>query len=719
MSTALGLSNFAKEKIVRVPALIFLYFFLFAFCGVPKLSAQQIPAAYRSLLKGKPIEKQIALLDSVAGSKKKSAPAEAETLLRLTIALAAANEKDSLQGKQRITLARFLRAKGENEAAVKSLDTTIAFSKAKNLPRVLAYAFNHKGLALMRMGDYLNASKAYFDGIAVAEKNNDTLILAILQQHCGSMYFYTKDFDNAIYYSKQALVLFRALRDSQSIASNLDNIGLYFSNQKQYDSAYKYQLQGLEMFREINDTIQLMVCYNNVGALLTNLKKYRESEIYLMNALQLAEKWNDQYRILTATFSLGNLYMEEGSNEKSIAQYLRSYELAVSLKDDFHTQSSALLLGEMYYRQKNYERSVFYYRIGNEIKDKLFDEEKTKAIDELSQKYETAQRVKQIELLLAEKSAANAKIERDRLLRIVFVIIGVALLAFSLIMISRYIRKKKDNRVLQEKNDAIASQKKLIEVKNREIVDSINYATRIQNAVLPSLDRLHSLFPNAFVYYRPRDIISGDFFWIGTGQGGVKYIAVADCTGHGVPGALMSMLGSSLLNQVLTKENIHRPGPILDMLHKNLIRMLNESTETRSVNDGMDIVLLMHDPVRKTVVIASADRPVYYYRNNQLETIAADKISIGSSLPKTAPYRETEIELNEPVQFYLFSDGITDQFGGDASKKFMSKRLRELILSNVLVSLTEREQAFEKAFDSWKTKTEQTDDMTLIHLVIG
>lgn len=678
----------------------------------------QVPVAYRPLVQGKPLKVQVAILDSLATTKKKDQPDEAEKLLRLAVSFALTGGDDSLAAKERLTLGRFYRTIGKNDAAVASLDSTITFAKEKGLLKILAYAYNHKGLALTRAGDFPNASKAFFDGIAVAEKLRDTTALAMLKQHCGSMYFYTRDYDKAIFYTQQSLELFEHRKDSVSIASNLDNIGLYYSNKQQYDSAYKYELRALEMFRQLGDSTQLIVSYNNIGALLTNTKRYGEAEQFIRQSLAMAERRKDNFRVLTAVFSLGNLYVTQNQNEKAIAEYKRAYDLSVGLQDDYHTKESAGELGELYYLEKDFANAAFYLRISSDLKSKLYDEEKAKAIDEVSQKYETAQRQKQIELLEAKNAASGARIQRDRLLRIIFISAGVVLLVFLFIMIARYIRKQRDNRILQEKNDAIAAQKKLIEEKNHEIVDSINYATRIQNAVLPSPDRLHSLFPQSFVYFRPRDIISGDFFWITGGAGDKRYLAVADCTGHGVPGALMSMLGSSLLNQVFSKENDPRPGPLLDRLHDQLIRMLNESTETRSVNDGMDITLLLHDPVKKKVVIASAARPVYIWQDHAFRSITPDKISIGSTLPKNAPYTETEIDVSVPVQLYLFSDGITDQFGGPEAKKFMSKRLRELIADHANKSITERERVFAEAFESWKAGHEQTDDMTLIHLII-
>lgn len=678
----------------------------------------QAPAEFRSLVKGKSPAEQIVLLDSAASAERTAHPEKSYSLLRASVQVAAEAGLDSLEITQRVSLGKLFRSQGKNSEAVLCLDTAIETGKQKHLPRLQILAMNQKALALSHSGDYVNASKVFVEAIALAEAANDIQSVAITKQHWGTMFFYSNQFDNAISYTQQSLVLFRQLKDSMSIATNLDNIGLYYSNLEQNDSAYKYQLQALAFFRELGDTTRLIVSYNNMGALLTRSKNYGESEKYLNESLKMAEKKNDTYHVLTALISLGILYDESGDYQRSVEKNKRAFALADSLKDNYHKQQTAKLLGDAFFNLKNYEQSAFYFRASDDLRREIFNEEKTKAVDELSQKYESEKRQEEIRLLLAEKTAADTKLERDRLLKVVFIIITIALLLFSFIVVRRYVRKKKDNVILHEKNEAIALQKRVIEEKNGEILDSISYAKRIQNAVIPSSEKLQALFPESFIYFRPRDIISGDFYWIGEAAGGAKYLAVADCTGHGVPGALMSMLGASLLSRIFIQEALRNPGPVLDRLHESLIDALNQQVDARSVNDGMDIVLLMFDPAKRKAVIATAGRPVYYISKGKLETIAPDKISIGSSLPKASAYTETEIDLSEPVQFYLFSDGITDQFGGPLGKKFMSRRLQELILQQQSATLQERERIFAETFENWKAGFEQTDDMTLIHVSI-
>lgn len=680
--------------------------------------AQQVPPEFQPLITGKTTEKQIEILDSVASAIRKDRPEETKQILKWTIQECAAEQLDSLQIEQRIILSRIHRARGEHDSAVLQLDSAIRFAKERNFTHLLTQAMGQKGVALTKLGDYGSATATYIEGIQIAETARDTPMLALLKQNWGSMYFYSLDFNQAINYTRQAYYHFAAIHDTTSMANTIDNIGLYFSNLRQFDSALVYQSKALIIFEKIQDTAQLIICYNNMGSTLTKLNRFPEAEEYLLRSLEMAEEQDDTYHVVTALQSLGQLYFETGDEGKLQTHMERGFQLATELRDAFHANDAALQLGESYYRQRNFERSAYYYRMADSLGNIVFNEEMAAAAEEAAVKYEAVEKKKQIEVLEARNKEAEVRSERDKLVKWIIFGIALVLLAFSGFIVRRYFEKKKDNKLLHEKNEAIAAQKVLIEVKNEEIMDSINYATRIQNAVLPSDERLNALFDGIFVYFQPRDVISGDFYWAAELKNGCRFIAVADCTGHGVPGAMMSMLGTSLLDRIISSGNDITPGRILDELHNELLSTLNESQHTRQVSDGMDAAVLMFDARNKKVIIASADRPVYYIAEGKLNVIAPDKISIGSSLAKTNPYVEHILPVDAPIRFYMFSDGITDQFGGPHLKKFMSKRLKQLITDAITKRNEEIPAIFTRVFNDWKSEVEQTDDMTLVSFVI-
>lgn len=694
-----------------------LFTFIFLLLG-KSLSAQQVPARFSAQVRGLQPFRQVEVLDSLAREYYKSEPVLCVDLLKAAIYISNTNQLDTVEIQERMNLNRQYRYHGKNDSAMFQIDTALLVAHNGKYVEWEEEILSARGVLFMRMGLYEEATASFVEGMDLARANNDAEQLAILNRNWGSLYFYTTDFEAAIERTQEALRIFTELKDTVSIAACVDNIGLYFSNMSKWDSAYTYQLKALKIFEAQSDSGHLMVCYNNLGSTLLQMKSYGLAKSYLLKSLGMAERRGLDYECMTTLTTMAELYQATGEIKAGQTAALRAYELALKQENSFYALQSTEMLAMSYYREKNFERSAYYFLITDSLRQEVFDTETTKASEEAQKKYKAQEQKQKIALLESENVARTAQNERDVIIKWATAGIGILLLIFSVVVFRNYNRKKRDNDLLQLKNAAIEEQKAIIEVKNQEITDSINYATRIQNAVLPAADKLNALFPNNFIYFRPRDIISGDFYWAAEGRNGVRYVAVADCTGHGVPGAMMSMLGAAILNRVIVKKNVTTPGKILDTLHEELLSTLNAKGENRQVNDGMDIALMMFDVQQRKLIIASADRPVYFVRNGSLETIAADKISIGSSLPKSNPYSEHTIELDTDISLFLFSDGIVDQFGGPDRKKFMSKRLKDLVTTTQALPISERAQEFATVFDQWKDGMEQTDDMTLINIEI-
>jgi serine phosphatase RsbU (regulator of sigma subunit) len=268
----------------------------------------------------------------------------------------------------------------------------------------------------------------------------------------------------------------------------------------------------------------------------------------------------------------------------------------------------------------------------------------------------------------------------------------------------------------------IHKQKKLVEVSNRlleskneDILSSIHYAKRIQEAVFPPEDRVQRDIPLSFIFYKPKDIVSGDFFWFHSIDEHRYILAVADCTGHGVPGAFMTVIGSNLLNQVVIENNIRQPGKILEELDLRLTATLRQEKQHRGlVQDGMDIAIIYVDRTEKQIHFSSAKRPAIFTRNGKLEEFKGSKLSIGGLRTEIKHFEEISITYEQDDCLYLYSDGIVDQFGGEQNKKLTTKRLREKILSISEFPVHEQSRQVENLFESWKGNNEQTDDALMI-----
>jgi serine phosphatase RsbU (regulator of sigma subunit) len=289
---------------------------------------------------------------------------------------------------------------------------------------------------------------------------------------------------------------------------------------------------------------------------------------------------------------------------------------------------------------------------------------------------------------------------------------------FTIVLIqTRYILTTKEIRArvaLAQSNSQLMDQKEIIELKNKSIIQSINYAKRIQLAILPSQQVIHQHLPDSFIFYLPKDIVSGDFYWF-SHKDGKSIIAAADCTGHGVPGAFMSMIASSLLSETVNEKGITQPGDILDALRKGIIKALAQSGNPEEAKEGLDIALCCYDKESSTLEYAGAFNPLYFIHKGQLTELKANKQPIGIYPGKqNIPFTNHIINIESGDAVYIFTDGFADQFGGSEGKKFRYKPFQELLLTIGSENTATQQNLLYQAFESWRGDTKQIDDVLVI-----
>jgi serine phosphatase RsbU (regulator of sigma subunit) len=296
----------------------------------------------------------------------------------------------------------------------------------------------------------------------------------------------------------------------------------------------------------------------------------------------------------------------------------------------------------------------------------------------------------------------------------------VLVFVFSLFIYRSYRQKQKANLIITdqkievEKSKLVIEEKnKIVEEKNKDITDSINYAKKIQEAILPSKELKYKLFPDAFVLFQPKAIVSGDFYWFAE-KNGKKLIAAVDCTGHGVPGAFMSMIGNAFLNEIINEKGNTIPSEILSSLSEQIIFSLKQTGAEGESKDGMDIALLSIDTENAIIEFAGANNPLWYIRNGIMEKIKGDKQPIGYYKGEQKLFTNHKIEFKKGDSFYIFSDGFVDQFGGKKEKKFKHKQLENILLSIQDKEMLEQEKIILNTFNNWKGDLEQVDDILII-----
>ena len=304
------------------------------------------------------------------------------------------------------------------------------------------------------------------------------------------------------------------------------------------------------------------------------------------------------------------------------------------------------------------------------------------------------------------------KIKTQSNVTILYFVVALIALVVVVVLFSTIKEKKLINKQLQQQHVLVRESAENLKEKNKEITDSIKYARRIQEAMLPSKIEIKNILPNSFVYYRPKDIVSGDFYWVGEKNGKV-FVVTADCTGHGVPGALMSMLGIANLNEIINEKQIFSPAKILDELRNVIINSLTK-TEGDAMKDGMDLSLYCYDKRLKRITYAAANNGIYVVRDGTIIILNPDKQPVGESPTKDRPFSEGTFDLKSNDMILTFTDGFADQFGGPKGKKYKYKQLQELILELQKRPVYHMSELLNQAFMRWKGKLEQVDDVLLI-----
>jgi serine phosphatase RsbU (regulator of sigma subunit) len=363
-------------------------------------------------------------------------------------------------------------------------------------------------------------------------------------------------------------------------------------------------------------------------------------------------------------------------------------------------------MSELNSEQKNYKEAYTYLLKGIELFEIQNSAQTNSDIAKVEE--ENLKKQKQLEIdLVNQQKEAETKIKN-----ISFVALGVSFLlicgiVFSLLKISR------SKKIISLQKQETELQKHLVEEKQKEITDSINYASRIQNAKLPQKQEIYSAFPGCFVLFKPKDIVSGDFYFFHK-EGKTPFIAAADCTGHGVPGAFMSMIGSEQLNDAVSKTK--DTSEVLKQLNKGIKASLRQSESDESTRDGMDIALCSVDTQNRIVKYAGANRPVWIIRSGQteVEEIKATKVAIGGLTNDDQHFETHEIKLQEDDTFYICTDGYADQFSGKDGKKLMTRRFKEILVGIQNMTMPEQEQYLDTFVEDWKAGTEQVDDILVI-----
>jgi serine phosphatase RsbU (regulator of sigma subunit) len=533
--------------------------------------------------------------------------------------------------------------------------------------------------------------------------------LSKLYNSLGSLFYNINDFTNSISYYKKAILISEKLDDdvlNYSLKINLANVYASINMPREALALYT---AGYTIAKADSNYSDLIMACNNICHEYLELGNFPAAKKYCEEALWIIKTHQIEDYLKTTSFSNQADLLARGDRFQEAVVYVDSALKMLQGSPDLNKEIGLKYqLGKMLYKSGNYQRSYEVLIDALNLKDTLYNKNLNEKLSEINTVHEVEKKESQI-LSLSESQ------KKQKVINYLLAGVVVVSLAFLVAAVRSYRRKQRDNEIIRQQKNDVSAKNVIIENKQKEIIDSISYAKRLQDAILPSHDYWHEFLKESFIFYRPKDIVAGDFYWMER-SGNYLYVAAADSTGHGVPGAMVSVVCSNALNRSLLEFQLKETGAILDKTKELVISTFEKSGS--EVKDGMDISLLRIDLNTigsGTIALqwSGANNPFYYTKQNNIEIIKADKQPIGKS-DNNRSFTSHRVNLNKGEMVYLITDGYADQFGGPGGKKFKYKPLQELLLSMKHKAANDQLVQLKAAFDSWKQHHEQIDDVTVI-----
>ena len=604
----------------------------------------------------------------------------------------------------------------------------LAIYTSLNSNSKISKCYTFIGLIYFKQSNYPQTLNYYFKSLKIDEGMGNKEGMAISYSNIALIYDRLSNLSKALEYDLKALKINEELGNKSRVAANLLNAGIIYDKLSKKNMALSNYLKALKIFEEEGNEQDISLCLTNIGILYFDQSNYPLALDYYTRALEINERLGNKVEMATSFLKIGDLYNKTGNYKLAEINYEKSRALSTEADDLDVLRLSYEGLSAVNKNTNNYKSAFENHKKFKQLTDSIFNLENIKQISDLKTNFE----VEKIETELKAKAEALAIIATEEKKRQQFIIFGVIVilvivLCFSFFLYKRYRLTNQQKEIIEIKSKETEAQKALIEEHQKETIDSITYAKRIQYALLANKELLQKHLPKTFVIFNPKDIVSGDFYWAAE-YNGKFYLAVCDSTGHGVPGAFMSLLNIGFLNEAIKEKDISQPHEVLNFVRKRLM----ESIGNDGQQDGMDAILICIEMNRnekklKTITYSAANNVPVLVRNNQAIELEKDKMPVGKG-EKTESFSLHQIDLEEGDNLFLYTDGYADQFGGPKvrsdkqlfgqGKKFKHKQLQELLLQASTLVPEKQKELLDRKFRDWKGDLEQVDDVCLIGIKI-
>lgn len=582
----------------------------------------------------------------------------------------------------------------------------LQFAKFLNDKAKIAGSYNDIGNQYLDLSNYSEALSNYIESSLYYASIPDSSGIADEYSNISLIYSYKEDNETAKRFLLRALRIYKNNNNKKGYVSTVMALADVCRDLNQIDSAfhcYNY------VIRNSKDSTDLLVVYNNMGLYFSDINNV-DSALYLY---ELSNKYNfglkNKHNYAICVGNIAECYFKKDDLPKALSGYLQALELSMQLQSPDLVQTNCESLAAYYKKARKFDSAFYYLERAKTISDSLDVHDSDLKLSDVKSGFDREAKDKELEI----KKLENEKKEQEKKdMKIIFIISSVCLLVIIGFAITRYKSKQKSYNKLKALNDEVTLQKTLVEEKQQEIVDSITYAQRIQKPLLAKEEWIKKYFSDCFVLFKPKAIVSGDFYWAAE-LNDKFYLAVCDSTGHGVPGAFMSLLNIGFLSEAIKEKRIEKPNEVFNYVRNRLI----ESISDQGQKDGFDGCLICYDKKKSKIYYTAAHCMPLVIRNDEMLEMDNDKMPVGKG-ERTESFTLYEFDVKANDRIYLYTDGYSDQFGGPKGKKFKYKNLKEVLLSEYINKMNKQKDVIEEVFEEWRGELEQTDDVTIVGLKV-
>jgi len=628
---------------------------------------------------------------------------------------------------------------GESIKAFDNYHNSLGLATKNNDIALVSKCYNNLGLLYMELGFYPKAIESYFNAIENRDFLRDSSGLSETYMNMGNLYRTQGNYIKANEYFSKSIQMLPKAESKELLGDRYLNIGLTKYDEKKFNEAEHFYKFALQIYTDLSNEEKIGLVLGNIAQIKQDQTKFDTALIMFNRILSIFHNAEDYKTECIVLNNIGNVHHDMGNYKEGVNYSLRSLKIANEYELIEDKMNAYKNLHDCYFHLKKYVEAYKYHNLFKQVSDSIYNNDITKEIAHIE-----AQKT------ISKKEDEMVAERKNQRFYSFLLICGLVLFAVITLLIFRsYNIKRKANVLLTEKNtqiqiqknglaslneelfekneaitqqrDQIQEQHEIVIQQKKDITDSITYASRIQQAMLPSEKVLKEFTSDYFIFYQPRDIVSGDFYWIRK-HNNYTIVIAADCTGHGVPGAFMSILCISLLNELNATDSFINAAQIIDLMRDKIKTTLNQTGKEGEAKDGMDMSVCMFSKSDKIVHVAGAYNPVIQITPNslgQMELIQhiADRQPVAIHI-KEKSFTNTQIDYKVGDRYYLFSDGYPDQSGWKDDSKFKTKNFKNLLLNTSNLNMTDQKLEIDSTIKNWMGDTEQRDDMLVIGLIL-